>query len=69
MEIQTVEYASEQFDGSYKYYTVRYAIEYTIDGFTKHEVLAIKDDEGVDKTFDMEDYEMGDIDAYLQTLY
>ena len=57
ISINTVEYASEQFDGNYLYYTVRYGKVPDSD----FDLLSVKDEDGKEIMQELEEYELEDI--------
>ena len=60
--INTIEYASEQFDGNYLYYIVRYGKVPDSD----FDLLSVKDEEGKEVMQELEEYELEDIYNYIQ---
>ena len=62
ISINTVEYASEQFDGNYLYYTVRYGKVPDSD----FDLLSVKDEDGKEVMQELEEYELEDIYNYIQ---
>jgi len=66
VEIITTEYKVEQFDGSYKTYILRYGIgDVSIEETLYPEILSLKDEDGEECYYDLNQFEIEDINNYL----
>jgi len=66
MEIRTIEYKVEQFDGSYREYILRYGVRDSASGESVvPEVVSLKDEEGEECYPELTQYDLQEINSYL----